>query len=261
MASQAMLAVGPLARSVADLHLLLGVLAGRSPLDPRSVDAPLEGPVRKRRAALVTYLRGTPLAPALRRPIERAGAALEAAGWSVEEVEPPELDRTADVFARLLATDLEPQLPGLQRFVSDSLLSHLARIVRSARLHELSNQRLHAERSRLGRLWSCFFVDHAVLVGPTWGCSVWPIDADLDPRTGLELLRDTTRFILPGNVLGLPCVTLPMGSANGLPGALPESVTIHADLWREDLCLAAADVLEAAAGRRAPVEPVRREPL
>lgn len=257
MAAQLMLAVGPLARSVADLRVLLAVLAGRSALDPRSVDAPLEGPVRERRAALVTSERGAPLAPALRRPIERAGAALEAAGWSVDEVEPPELERTGDVFVRLLATDLEPQLPELQRFVSDSLLAHLERLVRSARLHELSNHRLHAERFRLGRQWSRFFVDHPVLVVPTWGCPVWPVDADLNPSSGLSLLRETTRFILPGNVLGLPCATLPMNGEGHSPGAMPDSVSIYADLWREDLCLAAAEVIEAAVGRPAPVKPAR----
>lgn len=45
----------------------------------------------------------------------------------------------------------------------------------------------------------------------------------------------------------------------GLParaGTLPDSVSIYADLWREDLCLAAAEVIEGAVGRRAPIEPV-----
>ena len=259
MAAQAMLAVGPLARSVADLRLILGVIAGRSPLDPRSVDAPLVGPPPERRAALLTRCSGVRLAPALLRPVERAGAALEAAGWVVEEAEPPELERTGDVFARLLATDLEPQLPELQRFVSDSLLSHLERIVRSARPPEISNHRLHAERSRLGRQWSHFFIDYPVLVVPTWGCPVWPVDADLNPSSGLSLLRETTRFILPGNVLGLPCTTLPLSSEAG-GTALPDSVSIYADLWREDLCLDAAEVIEAAVGRRAPVDPVAPAP-
>ena len=255
MAAQAMLAVGPLARSVADLRSILGVLAGRSPLDPRSVDAPLEGPPRERRAALLTRCSNAPLSPALLQPLERAGLALQAAGWLVEEAEPPELERTGDVFARLLATDLEPQLPELQRFASDSLLAHLERIVRSARLPELSNHRLHAERSRLARQWSRFFLDYPVLVAPTWGAPVWPVDADLNPSTGLALLRETTRFILPGNVLGLPCATVPM-NGEGPPGALPDSVSVYADLWREDLCLAAVEVIESAVGRRAPADPV-----
>ena len=78
------------------------------------------------------------------------------------------------------------------------------------------------------------------------------IDADANPSSGLSLLRETTRFILPGNVLGLPCVSVPLSG----PSALPDSVSIYADLWREDLCLAAAGVIEAAVGQRAPVEPV-----
>ena len=251
MAAQAMLAVGPTARTVADLRLSLGLLSGRSPLDPRSVDVPLEGPPRARRAALFTRLSGSPLAPALLRPIERAGALLRAAGWEVDAAEPPELERVGDVFVKLLATDLEPQLPGLMHVASDSLLSHLERLVRSARLHETSSYRLHAERSRLGRAWSRFFSDFPVLVGPTWGRPVWPIDSDLSPMGGIELLRDTTRFVLPGNALGLPCLTLPMGLDDGLPS----SVSLHADLWREDLCLAAAEVLEAGVGACAPLDP------
>ena len=249
MSAQAMLAVGAIARSVADLRLVLGLIAGRSVLDPRSVDVPLEGPPRERRAALVTRWPGA--SPALVRPLQCAAELLRAAGWAVEEAAPPEPERVGDVFLRVLATDLEVQLPQLERFVSDSLAAHLTRLTRAARLHEVSNCGLHAERSRLARAWSLFFVDHPVLLVPTWARPVWPIDADLNPSSGIELLRETTRFILPGNALGLPCLTLPVG----MEGGSPASVSIYADLWREDLCLAAAEVIEAGVGCSAPVTP------
>jgi amidase len=73
----------------------------------------------------------------------------------------------------------------------------------------------------------------------------------LDPVTGLDLLLDTIRFITPGNVLGLPSVALPMGVTDGLP----TGIQIYADLWREDLCLDVAEVIEAAVSPAKVIDP------
>jgi amidase len=52
-------------------------------------------------------------------------------------------------------------------------------------------------------------------------------------------------------VLGIPSVALPTGVADGLP----TGVQVYADRWREDLCLAAAEVIEAALPGPAPIDP------
>ncbi len=91
------------------------------------------------------------------------------------------------------------------------------------------------------------------MVGPTWARLPWPIDADLDPDGGVELLLDTIRFITPGNVLGLPAVALPTGVAGGLA----TGIQIYADLWREDLCLQAAETIEGEVFRATPIDPVK----
>lgn len=254
MAGQAMLALGPLARSVADLRLSLSILAGRDIRDPRSVDVPLKGPDPEvYRAALVTQLPGAPLEASTVAAIERAGELLRAAGWEVEQAVPPELPRVSEVFGKMLATDLSVVAPQLQPVLSEALFEHLMRICRTNKLHEASNHRIHAERSRLIRAWSGFFADYPVAIGPNWARPVWPIDADLDPESGIELLEDTVRFITPGNVLGIPCVALPMGVADGLP----TGIQIYSDLWREDLCLAAAELIEAGVTMPSPIDPVR----
>ena len=116
-----------------------------------------------------------------------------------------------------------------------------------------TNAEVHSERSRLGRLWSAFLTDYPVAVGPTWSCLPWPADADLDPDTGIQTLVDSVRFITPANLLGLPAVALPMGVADGLP----TGIQVYADLWREDLCLSAAETIEAAAPMPTPIDPVR----
>ncbi|MET0591259.1 MAG: amidase [Polyangiaceae bacterium] len=252
MSGQAMLSVGPLARSVADLRLALSVMAGRDARDPRSVDVPLEGADAPRRAALVTKLPGAPLPPSALAALEEAAKRLRSAGWEVDDASPPELARVDDVFRKILATDLATIAPQLEPFLSEKLSAHLQRVVRAGRLQEASNHRIHSERSRLARGWSSFFAEYPIVVGPTFACDIWPIDADLDPVRGIEMLKETVRFLTPGSALGLPCVTVPMGVADGLP----TSVTLYADLWREDLCLRAAETVEA--GRPAvPVDPVR----
>jgi amidase len=250
-AGQAMLAVGPLARSVADLRLCLTALAGRDVRDPRSVDVALAGaPPEERRAALVTELPGAPLPAEVVAAVERAGALVAAAGWTVERVAPPEVPRTGEVWHKLIATDLSAVMPLVERVVSPALLDHVARLCRTAKLDEVSNNRLHEERSRLIRAWSGFLAEYPVVIGPNLTSPIWPVGADLDPA-GLDLVRSATRFVLPGSALGLPAVALPMGLANGLP----TSIQIYADLWREDLCLEIAELVERGVPRAMPIDP------
>jgi amidase len=238
-----MLALGPIARSVADLRLALSVMAGRDPRDPRSIDAPLEHPVPSPpRAALIKELPGAPLDATTQAAIDRAGALLRARGWEVEEDVAPELGLVNEVFAELLRSELWLVTRRLQRVVSDTLLGHLERICGPERPSAESLYRLYTERSRLQRSWSRFFETYSVIVGPNWGVPYWRCDADLDPQRGVNLLQDTVRFITPGNALGLPALALPMGIVDGLPSG----VQIYADLWREDLCLAAAQAIEPA---------------
>ncbi len=253
MSVQAMLVEGPMARSIADLRLGLSILAGRDVRDPRSVDAPLEGPEPEaRRAALVTAIPGFDLPAATVAEIRRAGQVLAAAGWSVEEVEPPELDRVNEVWSYVMAGDMDEQ--SLQD--QDALITpELAAVFRqiSERLASApSNSEVHAERSRLSRVWSEFFAAYPVAIGPTWTCLPWPIDSDLDPVTGIDTTLGTAHFISPANVLGLPSVALATGVADGLP----TGVQVYADRWREDLCLAAAEQIEAECSMPTPIDPI-----
>jgi amidase len=252
MAVQAMLVEGPMARSVADLKTGLAVLAGRDIRDPRSVDAPLAGPApARRRAALVTRVPGGDIPAATIAEIERAGSILGDAGWEVDTVEPPELPRVNEIWGYVLATDFSVMVPMIQPMITASLHDILTQLCARFDPSHLPNTAVHAERSRLNRLWSAFFLDHPVVIGPTWCCTPWPADDDLDHESGLDVLLDTIRFITPGNVLGLPSVALPMGVADGLP----TGIQIYADLWREDLCLEAASLIETAVDAPTPIDP------
>jgi amidase len=253
MAVQAMLVEGPMARSVTDLRLGLSILAGRDNRDPISVDAPLTGPEpARRRAALVTTMPGGSIPDVTVREIRRAGELLAAAGWEVEESLPPELEKVTEIWGNVLAIDFAVMVPMIQPVITEALAAILLQLCQRFDPGSLPNSAVHAERSRLQRTWSAFFANYPVVVGPTWTQLPWPADADLDPKTGLDLLIDTIRFITPGNALGLPSVALPTGVSQGLP----TGIQIYADLWREDLCLDAAEIVEAGVTRPTPMDPL-----
>jgi amidase len=253
MSGQAMLAPGPMARSVADLKLCLSVLSGRDIRDPRSVDVPLKGAEpEERRIALVTEIPGVRIPPDTLAAVERAGELLAAAGFTVEQAAPPEVLRVGEIWHKLVATDLSVVMPMVEPVVSPALFGHVMRICRAAKLDEASNNRIHEERSRLMRAWSGFMAEYPVVIGPSLIGAPWPLDADLDPKTGLDVLEQATRFILPGSALSLPVVALPMGLSNGLP----TGIQVYADLWREDLCLEVAEIIEEGVRMTRPIDPI-----
>jgi len=253
LSGQLMAVEGPMARRVIDLRTALGVLAGYDPRDPGSVPAALEGPPPARRvAALVTELPGGPIGASVLDAIQSAGKALADAGWEIVDTNPPELQLVSDLWAYTLSFDLEFTLPLLTEFLSSDAVSLLERLIEAFPSSSMPPQLANLERRRLERLWAEFFVEHPVVIGPTWAHDPFPHDADLDPDSGVDMATDRLRFITPGNVLGLPSVCIPTGTtATGLAAG----VQIYADKWREDLTLEAAEAIEDRLGIITPTDP------
>ena len=91
--SQVMLVEGVLARHVGDVRRGLEVVMGAHHGDPQSMDAPLARSPVSKRVALVAEPRGGETHPDVAEGVRVAGRALEAAGYEVEEVEPPMVRR------------------------------------------------------------------------------------------------------------------------------------------------------------------------
>lgn len=251
--ANAFLSDGPMARSVADLRLGLSILAGRDRSDPQSVDAPLAGPEPKHpRAALVTKIPGFDLPKGIVSEIGRAGRILADRGWEVEEAEPPELDRVNDIWGKIITYDSEVLFAEMGPILRPVVYESLVRMAEHFDARSMPNAAIHRERRRLRTLWSEWLTDYTVAIGPTWTCTPWQIDADLDPEGGLQVFLDTVRFITPGNVLGIPGLALPTGVADGLA----TGVQVYAELYRDDLCLMAAEVIEAECPMPTPIDPV-----
>ena len=247
---------GPMARSVSDLWAGMAVLNGRDVRDPRSVTVALEGPEAPKRAAVLREVPEVECDPWVLDGINKAVAALEAAGWEVVEAVPPEIEQTGKVWAHLLSSDLigevlEQSLEIVKMFMSEGLITSLTNLTNQYSSDDMSSTEVHTEFVRLSRLWSQFFVDYPVLIMPTWTAKPFAHDADIDnPDT--DWMRDLLACILPPNILNLPSASVPVGVADGLP----QSVQCVSDRWRDDLALSAAEDIETQLGIFTPINPV-----
>ena len=94
--------------------------------------------------------------------------------------------------------------------------------------------------------------EYSVCIGPTWTNLPWPIDTDLDPDIGINTTKKSFAFIVPGNCLGIPSIALPTGVSDGLP----TGIQIYSDLYREDLCFLAAEIIESELKIPTPIDPI-----
>ena len=249
--ARSFLSDGPMARSVNDLKIGLSILSGRHISDPASVDVPLNGPIPKKpKAAIVKNISGFDIAQATIKELERAKEILSDKGWIVEEVEAPELDRVFEVWASILNAGFIQATP--KEVFKKETADYLKRSEEELVENTIPLGEALIERQRLRRLWSKFLNKYSVCIGPTWTNLPWPIDTDLDPDIGVNTTKKSFAFIVPGNCLGLPSVALPTGVSDGLP----KGIQVYSELYREDLCLLAAEIIEKESVCPTPIDPI-----
>jgi amidase len=111
------------------------------------------------------------------------------------------------------------------------------------------------ERDGIARAWSIFMADRPLLLSPTW--TQLPFEHGFDTATaaGTAATKELMRPVVPANLLGLPSACVPAGRDEGT--GLPIGVLITGRRLREDLCLEAAEAIEARLGVATPIDPVR----
>jgi amidase len=114
---------------------------------------------------------------------------------------------------------------------------------------------LMVERHGIARAWSMFMAERPLLLSPTWTQLPFEHGFDSDTTEGAAAARELMRPVVPANLLGLPSACVPAGR-NEATG-LPIGVLITGPRLREDLCLEAAEAIEARLGLATPIDPVR----
>lgn len=250
--AQVMLVEGVMARHVADVRLGLETIMGAHSYDPISVDVPFRGvPVAKRVALIATPFGGT-TNDDVAEGVRVAGRALEAAGYEVEEVEPPMLFESYIAWAELMTANF--QVFGAQQTAlmgeGGKRFLELAAAAFPTMTPE-SLELMHESRHSIARAWRQFFVDFPLIVGPTWTQPPFELGFDIQDQESAMKVVENFRFVLPANLLGLPAACVPTGIANGFA----TGAQIIGDLFRDDLCLDAAEIVEEAVGVLTPIDP------
>jgi amidase len=257
MSSQLMSVQGPLARCVADVRLGLHAMAARDARDPWWVPAPLEGMPLPKRVAVVTAaddLGGAKLHPHVADALERTARWLADAGYEIVDEPTPGFTRAKELW-------FEMQMPEFRDYMLPIIEKEGDTGIRTAVRFKLENvppstplayMKALAERSRLVREWTQFMERVPLVLAPVSSEPVYAQGFDIESaaRTAALWRECSTMMAVP--VLGFPAMAVPTGVEDGLP----MGVQIIAPRFREDLCLACAEAIEARAGAITPIDPL-----
>jgi amidase len=246
---------GPLARTIADLRISLAAMSGKDVRDPWWVPAPLEGPPVQKRAALCLNPDGLDPVPEVKAAVADAGRRLARAGWTVEEISTtPPMREAADWQTKLwLGDGYEAQLEAAEKEGDPGALACLrGNRTKVFPFDQAAFSKALTRRATLTREWLQFFETCAVLLMPVSG--ELPFPDNLDRKDDASFAR-VWRAQLPQIAIpfmGLPGLTV----STGLVGKIPVGVQVVSGRYREDLCLAAGEAIEAGGVPPSPIDPV-----
>lgn len=254
---QMMAVQGPMARRVADVRLGLRVLSGAHPRDPWSLDVPLEGPLLRGpiRVAVVASPPGGATDPAVSAAVGRAADALANAGYDIVAACPTTYARAVEVWNLFLMGELALGLSNMAPLMGEDGRSFLEAIIAGTPALEdpLDLSRLMVERDAVGRDWSLFMAEHPLILSPTWTTLPFAHGADAAAPDGPAATMALMRPVVPANLLGLPSACVPAGLDPG--SGLPVGVLLTGRRMRDDVCLDAAEAVEARLGLETPIDP------
>jgi Asp-tRNA(Asn)/Glu-tRNA(Gln) amidotransferase A subunit family amidase len=249
--------VGPMARTIEDLRILLRVMSGHDPGDPMSANFAAVALDRRtvceiRIGCLMDEAIGA-VSAETRAAVHAAATTLESAGLAVERVQPAGLEEAGALWRTLFCeagamlvrsvvgdrtTELSPMLarflatfPGEPPMSGERLLMTLVNrdLLRARFLQQMES-------------WPVLLMP--VASGPAFrhGEGGWSAD---DPVNYLEAMRFTQWF----NLLGFPAVVVPVTkSAEGLP----IGVQVVGRPFEEEVVLEVAAVIEESFGWKSP---------
>ncbi len=243
--------IGPMARHVEDLGLLLPVLAGPDGIDPFVGPALLAEP----NPAATSFQVGYYLHDGVASPgsatcdaVVAAARALEAYGCRVEETMPPDVSSATSIFFAMMAADggarAREDLAAAKGSHTDQMRA-LLDVLQSEYLDAPGYFALFRRWAALRAVVRGFLASYDVVLAPV---TVGPAPLHgCTPGTDVPLESyDVFNLTHTYSVAGLPVVVVPIGEHRGLP----IGIQIVANPFHDRVALAVAAILEGRLGDR-----------
>jgi amidase len=189
--------------------------------------------------------------PEVKAAVADAGERLERAGWIVEELaNTPPLREAADLQTKLwLGDGYEAQLEMAEREGDPGALACLRGS--RAKVHPFDLSKVLTRRATLIREWLAFFENYAALLMPVSGELPFPDHLDRKDEASFARVWHAQLPQIAIPFMGLPGLTV----STGLVGRVPVGVQLVSGRYREDLCLAAGEAIEAGGTPSAAIDP------
>jgi len=251
-------AIGPMARTIADVALLFRLLSGQDLADPAGARVELREPgLDELRANRIGYFEDDGLVPVTaetRAAVHSAAGALREAGFTVEPFRPRTLEALRKLwwtfFVQCGALFYAPGIAGREDELSPIFKEFLGIAAGAPALTAAELLNAWAELDLLRAKTLEEMKRYPVLLCPVasvpafkHGERAW----DVDGRT-VEYL-DAWRYTQWFNARACPAAVVPVGSS---PEGLPIGVQIVARPFEDEIALGIAGVVDAAFGYRAP---------
>ena len=244
---QLMATSGPLARTIADVRLAFKAMMRPDARDPWHVPVPFDGPALPKRIALCLCPDGMGIVPEVERALHAAAASLRDAGYTVDEVDDtPGFREPTELQVRLWLGDGWPAFRAAVEAEGDPgalAVMHGVREMAEALPPDVIATTL-LRRATLVRGWFAFLAEYPLLL-----C---PVSGELPFRDGLDMEGgEAWARVMDAQLVqtGLPLMGLPgLVVSTGMAGTVPVGVQLIGARFREDLMLAAGEVIEAGGG-------------
>jgi amidase len=142
--------------------------------------------------------------------------------------------------------------PAIERLGDDGVKRSFGWMLEaSPPLDHAAHLKAYARRATLRRQWQLFLQQYTLVLCPVSGEPpfAWGMDVQDAPTMARVMAAQESMFGVP--VLGLPALSVPTGTADGLP----TGVQLIGPPFREDLLLDAAELIEARCPPITPIDP------
>lgn len=244
--------VGPMARSVSDLQILLEVMAGPDNGDPLSVPVPLQlqgrGDANQVRIGILQSSALGSATPETQEAVNRAGKLLSARGFRVEPFPLDKIDvalRLWWFFWRVIAFEIRKGIVGREALLSPMLEEFLNIAAAEAPITLDSFMNACVERDAVRSNILGQLQDVTVLLSPVSSAPAFKHGAGNYRAGDPSNYRDTMRYCQWLNLTGFPGLSIPMGRSQD---NLPINVQLIGRPFEEERLLEIGQILESERG-------------